>query len=265
MSKKQAIYVISDSVGETAQKVVAAVSAQFPELNPMDIRRYPFIEDTEMLGDILQEALKEKGIVVHTLVSRDLVNFVESFCRRTSLSYVDVMSPLTTILQGITGIAPQEQPGTLHQLDQDYFDRVAAIEFAVKYDDGKDPRGMLRADYVILGVSRTSKTPLSMYLANKNLKVANLPLIPEVPLPKELMEVDKEKMIGLTTSLESLRSIRKSRLKALGLKEDSSYSSDERILEEMAYAEALYQRLGIRIIHVEKRAIEETAALILEN
>ncbi|WP_413536532.1 pyruvate, water dikinase regulatory protein [Carnobacterium divergens] len=262
MSKQPIIYILSDSIGETAQKVVSAVLVQFPELKLTDIRRYPFIEDEKMLLDILNEVLKENGIIVHTLVSKKFVRLVVDFCKETGLSYVDVMSPLTRVLHAKTGTSPLEEPGALHKLDEHYFSRVSAIEFAVKYDDGKDPRSFLLADFVLLGVSRTSKTPLSMYLANNNFKVANLPIIPEAAVPKELFEIDPAKIIGLTSSAHSLMKIRKLRLRTLGLNEDASYSSETRIAEELAFANELYQQLGIQVIDVEHRAIEETAALI---
>lgn len=265
MNKNPVIYVLSDSIGETAQNVVSAVLVQFPTLKITDIRRYPFIEDKDMLNDILNEALKENGVIVHTLVTADFVELVTRFCQETGLSYVDVMSPLTNVIHAKTGVAPKEEPGALHKLDEHYFNRVSAIEFAVKYDDGKDPRSFLLADYVILGISRTSKTPLSMYLANRNYKVANLPLIPEAALPKELFEVDPAKIIGLTSSPEALQKIRTSRLRSLGLNEESTYSNEQRILEELAYADEVYRKLGIKVIDVEHRAIEETAALIYEN
>ena len=264
MNTNPVIYVLSDSIGETAQKVVSAVLVQFPTLKITDIRRHPFIEDKMMLNEILNEALKENGVIVHTLVTAEFVDLVTNFCQDTGLSFVDVMSPLSKVLHAKTGIAPKEEPGALHKLDEHYFRRVSAIEFAVKFDDGKDPRSFLLADYVILGISRTSKTPLSMYLANKNYKVANLPLIPEASLPKELFEIDPAKIIGLTSSPEALMKIRTSRLKSLGLNEDSSYSSKERVIEELAYSAKLYSQLGIKVIDVEHRAIEETAALICE-
>lgn len=260
--EKLVIYLVSDSVGETAQKVMSAVTAQFPTLNPISFQRFPFIENQESLIEILVAALHEKAIVVTTLVDKQLVQTVEEFAQKTGLAYVDYMTPLIQLIFSKTGIAPLEQPGTLHALNQDYFNKVAAIEFAVKYDDGKDSRGFLKADYVILGVSRTSKTPLSMYLANRSYRVANLPLIPEVPIPSELFQVKAEKVIGLTAGVDHLLKIRKNRLNALGLLAGSSYTDRRRIQEELAYANQIYQKIGARVINIENKAIEETAALI---
>lgn len=199
--KNVRLYLISDSVGETAQKLISAVSAQFPTIDLSDIQLYPFTNDEESLLEILQDALLDKSIVVTTLVNKDLVKFVEAFAKRTGLQHVDFMTPLISVIEATVGLQAVQEPGAIHRLNQEYFSRVAAMEFAVKYDDGKDPRGFLDADIVLLGVSRTSKTPLSLYMANRGYKVANLPLIPEVALPKEINQIDPKKMIGLTTIL----------------------------------------------------------------
>ncbi|MFZ2484057.1 MAG: pyruvate, phosphate dikinase/phosphoenolpyruvate synthase regulator, partial [Streptococcus parauberis] len=163
-----------------------------------------------------------------------------------------------------SGIAPLGQPGLLRKLDKEYFKRVEAIEFTVKYDDGKDPRAILAADLVLLGISRTSKTPLSMYLADKHLKVVNIPLIPEIPIPKELYQINSRKIIGLTNSIERLGQVRKERLRAMGLSSSASYANMERIFEELTYAEDVMKKLNCPIINVSEKAIEETATIILE-
>lgn len=263
--KNVRIYLISDSVGETAQKLIAAVSAQFPTIDLSDIQLFPFTNDEESLGEILKDALIDKSIVVTTLVNKELVAFVDAFAKRTGLQYVDFMSPLTTMLEKTFGVEAVQEPGALHRLNQAYFSRVAAMEFAVKYDDGKDPRGFLDADFVLLGVSRTSKTPLSLYMANRGYKVANLPLIPEVALPAEVHQVDPRKMVGLTTNPESLTEIRRSRMHSLGLKEETHYTNCERIEAELAYANEWFKKLNIPVIDVSKRSIEESAMLIEEQ
>lgn len=175
------------------------------------------------------------------------------------------MSNLTEAIEQKTGQQSKEDPGNMRRLDQHYFDRIAAIEFAVKYDDCKDPRGLLEADIVLIGISRTSKTPLSSYLANQNYKVANVPLVPEIPIPAELTQIPRNRIIGLTNSPEKLSAIRKVRLKSIGLDESSSYSSENRILEELDYGYRIFKQLGCRVIQVEDKAIEETAALIIEK
>jgi regulator of PEP synthase PpsR (kinase-PPPase family) len=158
---------------------------------------------------------------------------------------------------------PLYEAGLNRRLDADYFKKVEAIEFAVKYDDGKDSRGIKKADVVLLGISRTSKTPLSMYLAHKNIKVANIPLVPEVEPPKELFESIKGKIIGLTNDPDKLNHIRMERLKALGLDYTANYANMERILNELDYAEKLFHKLRCPVINVSTKAIEETASIIL--
>jgi hypothetical protein len=150
-------------------------------------------------------------------------------------------------------------------MGQNYFDRISAMEFAVMYDDGKDPKGFLEADVVLLGVSRTSKTPLSLFLANKNLKVANLPLVPQTHIPDEIYKVDPKKIIGLTNDPSVLNEIRRQRMIAYGLNPDTTYSNMDSINAELDAANKLYKKLGCYVINVAHRSIEETAALIMEH
>lgn len=214
------IYLITDSVGETAKKIISAVVAQFPTVDLSDVQLYPFTNDKASLLEILNDAKKENALVAITLVDKSLVACVKKFSDTHDLAYVDFMSPLMHLIEERSGEQPTQESGSVHRLNQAYFNRVAAIEFAVKYDDGKDPKGFLNADIVLLGVSRTSKTPLSMYLANKGYKVANLPIIPEVEVAKELYKVDPRKIIGLTSTSESLSNIRSYREQTLGLKKN---------------------------------------------
>lgn len=265
MKKSVPLYMISDSVGETSLKLVNAVIAQFPAVDFDMTYRFPFTKDEGELKAILSDALKDSGVVVTTLVNEDLVKIVHDFCKKTGLQYIDFMSPFMEIIQQKTGVLPLQEPGIVHKLNQEYFDRVAAIEFAVKYDDGKDPKGFLDADIVLLGISRTSKTPLSMYLANHRFKVANLPLIPEVPIPEQIKQVPKEKIVGLMIEPETQQKIRTSRLHSLGLAENSRYADLNRIKEELAYALDIYDDLGAFVLDVTNKSIEEAATLITEH
>ena len=259
------LFVVSDSIGETAQRVINAVLAQFPDLNNYEIKKFPFVDSKEVLTNILSDALQEKAVVVTTLVNEELNELCADFARRTGLEYVDYMSPLVKIVSERTQMTPSYQSGSLYLMDEDYFNRVEAIEFSVRYDDGKDPKGFAKSDLVILGISRTSKTPLSMYLANRSFKVSNLSLIPEVPVPKEIFQIDSRRIIGLTADPEYIRKVRQSRLVSLGLTGSSSYVSLERIKEELKYSQNLYQQLGATIINVENKSIEESAQLIEEH
>ena len=256
------VYIISDSLGETGEQVARAVIGQF-NLNNYEIRKYRYVMDINFLSEILREAKNEGAIVVHTMVDLKLVEFASEFCHKENISTVDLLNPLIDAVREKTDKVPLREPGIIRKLDEKYFKRVEAIEFAVKYDDGKDPRGVLKSDLVVVGVSRTSKTPLCMYLANKNIKVANIPLVPEVIPPKELFSISPRKIIGLTNSPEKLNEIRKERLKALGLTNNANYASMERILEEIDYAENIMKKIGCPIIDVSNKAIEETAEIVL--
>lgn len=261
---KLTLFIISDSVGETAQKVATSVLVQFPELTGhIETKRFSFMDSEEELIKILQDAVTENAIVVSTLVDDHLNKIIHDYSKNHGLSQLDYMNPLMGLVQEKTGLLPKREARAQYKLTRDYFTKIEAIEFAVKYDDGKDPKGFLKADYVILGISRTSKTPLSMYLATKVYKVANLPLIPEIPLPKELFEVPSEKIIGLLAKPEDILLTRRSRLSSLGLQEGSAYTNLEHIQAEIKYAKDIYRKLGARMINIDNMAIEETAELII--
>lgn len=262
-NKKLIVYVVSDSIGETAEFVVKAVSSQFNS-GHVDIRRVPFVNDVETIHEVLEEASLGKAMIAYTLVLPELRRVIREESKKLNIIAVDVMGPMMDAFSELIGVDPHMEPGLIRRLDEEYFRRVAAIEFAVKYDDGKDPRGILLADVVLIGVSRTSKTPLSMYLANKHLKVANLPLVPEVEPPEELFWIPAGKIIGLTINPRQLNEIRKERLKALGLHGQANYASCERILEELDYAEKIMRKLGCPIFDVSNKAVEEVANKILQ-
>ena len=257
------VYIISDSLGETGEQVAKAAISQF-ELDDYEIKRFPYVLNLKLLSEILKEASNESNAVLfYTLVDKEFIEYIKDFTAESGLIAVDLLSPLIAAIRESTHLEPAREPGTIRKLDEAYFKRVEAIEFSVKYDDGKDPRGLSKADVVILGISRTSKTPLSMYLANKNIKVANVPLVPESVPPKEIYEVPAKRVIGLTNSPTKLNEIREERLKALGLPKGSSYASMERILDEIDYAEKIMKKIGCPIIDVSNKAIEETAELII--
>lgn len=260
--KRGIIYVVSDSLGETAELVAKSARIQFNS-SISDIKRYPFILEVDQVDEILEEASHHNSIVIYTLVNPEIKEHMVKVCEKFNIIGIDVLGPVITALKGLTKKDPLLEAGLNRRLDADYFKKVEAIEFAVKYDDGKDPRGVKKADVVLVGVSRTSKTPLSMYLAHKNFRVANIPIVPEVEPPKELYEISSKKIIGLTTDPKKLNDIRQERLKALGLDYTANYASMERILQEMEFAEKLFNRLKCPVIDVSTKAIEETASIIL--
>jgi len=258
-----AIYVLSDSIGETAEKVIKAAISQFDFQN-YEIHKFSSVTTMDILKESLNQTLDEKEcIIFYTLVNKNMVEYLVEFTEEKAITAVDLIGPIINVIKDLTGLEPIREPGVIHKLDESYYKRIEAIEFAVTYDDGQEPKGLPDADLVIIGVSRTSKTPLSMYLANKNLKVANIPLVPETQVPKELFLIPSRKVIGLTNSPIKLNSIREERLKALGLPKGSDYASMERILQEIDYAEAIMKKIGCPIIDVSNKAIEETAEIIL--
>ncbi|MCG1025774.1 MULTISPECIES: pyruvate, water dikinase regulatory protein [Dehalobacter] len=258
------IYVISDALGETAEFVSRAAAAQFNGIKTK-IRRVPYVLDETHIDDILEEAVEEQAILVYTLVLTNLRLYIERRAKEKNLITIDILSPLISALADKTGLDPKNIPNVTHRLDEQYFRKVEAVEFAVKYDDGKDPRGLLYADVVLIGVSRTSKTPLSMYLAHKGIKAANIPLVPEVTPPRELYEVPRNKVFGLILSPEKLNQIRSERLKTLGLGASADYANLNRIMEELDYAKQIMKKIGCVIIDTTNKAVEETASVILQK
>ncbi len=257
------IYVLSDSLGETAENVARATISQFDK-EDIDIVRIPYIRTVEQVQEAVNEAKENGGIICHTIVSEELRDYFERISDSKDVITVDILGPMLDAVASIAGTKPRLKPGMVHKLDQEYFKKVEAIEFAVKYDDGKNPSGFLKADIVIIGVSRTSKTPLSMYLAHKKIRAANLPLVPEVALPEELFMLPPYKIVGLVIDPMKLNTIRSERLKTMGLADGASYAAMERIAEEMAYAREIMRKLHCPVIDVSSKAIEETANRVLE-
>ncbi|WP_430882949.1 pyruvate, water dikinase regulatory protein [Fusibacter sp. JL216-2] len=264
MSKNYKIYILSDSVGETAEMVARAAAEQFKGTN-YEVKKFSYVSTKESIVQMIAEAKREeKVIVVFTTVLQELREKIVMECKKNDLPYIDILEPLMNKFSDLLKMEPINEPGIIHRLDEKYFKKVEAIEFAVKYDDGKDPRGIKKADIVLIGVSRTSKTPLSMYLAHKNVKVANVPLVPEVPIPDELYQIPTNRIIGLTTDPIKLNEIRQERLKALGLSNTATYANVDRILEELEYADKIMKKLQCPIINVSNKAVEETAGIILD-
>lgn len=263
MNRRLVVYIISDSIGETGEQVVKAAISQFV-CKDCEIRRFPYISEEDQIIEIMSEAANENSLIVFTMVIPSLRETLIKKAQEHNIIAIDIMTPLVESLEKVLGDVPKNEPGLIRRLDEKYFRKIEAIEFAVKYDDGKDPRGLKKSDIILIGISRTSKTPLSMYLAHKNIKVANVPLVPEVPVPEELFKVNTKKIIGLTTNPLKLNEIRQERLKALGLRNEANYASMDRILKELDYAESIMKRLSCPIIDVSSKAIEESANIILE-
>lgn len=264
MDKQMFVFVISDSIGETAERVARAAASQFRE-QAFEFKRAPYSTDRDSLAEIVEEAASLRSLIVHTLVCPEMREHLNSLAAEHGIPCVDILGPTLEAISRVSEHAPRLQAGLVYQLDEEYYREIEAVEFAVKYDDGKDPRGLLRADVVLIGVSRTSKTPLSMYLAHRGYRVANVPLVPEVSPPEELLMVPKDQIIGLTISEKQLKHIRVERLKVLGLQPNANYASDERIHEELEYAHRVMEKIGCPVIDVTQRAVEETASKIMEK
>ena len=257
------IYAVSDSLGETAEQVARAVIRQF-DVADFDIKRVSYVNDKETIDNLIERASKGNSFIIFTLVVEELRDYLMEKAFENNIGAVDIMTPVLLPLVKQLGLSPKHEPGLLRKLDERYFKKVEAVEFAVRYDDGKDTRGILLADIVLIGVSRTSKTPLSMYLAHKNVKVANIPLVPEVSPPGELKLISPEKIIGLTLNVDNLNKIRKERLKSMGLLDTASYANTERIVDELNYAEKIMSELSCKVIDTTDKAVEETASIILD-
>lgn len=262
--KKLTMFIVSDSVGETAELVAKAAASQFREgLETVSLKRFSHIEDETQINEIVYLAKAQQAVIVYTLVKSCMRTKIKKECQNAGIKCIDLLGPIVEQLGIELGEKPLEEPGLVRKLDEDYFKKIDAIEFAVKYDDGRDPRGILKADIVLIGVSRTSKTPLSQYLAHQRYKVANVPLVPEVEPPEELFNIDPKKCFALVISPQKLNSIRKERLKALGLKDDANYARFEIIEEEIAHFNDVIDKIGCTIIDVTNRAVEETANVII--
>ena len=263
MIKKPTIYILSDSLGETAEYVCRAAASQF-HYQGLEYRRIPYVNDIEYLFEVMDGIDPETSLLVYTLVLDDVRLALEEYAANRHIITVDVLAPMMNALEYISGTMPEGTPGKAHEMDDAYFKKIEAVEFAVKYDDGQDPRGILYADIVIMGVSRTSKTPLCMYLANKGIKATNVPLVPEVKVPEEVFKVSKNKIVGLTVKPQILHEIRTERLKTIGIGNKADYASFERILAELDYADEVMKKVGCPVIDVSHKAVEETASKVLQ-
>lgn len=256
------IRVISDSLGETGEMVVKAIMKQFPDVD-FKISRYSNIVHKDQIDDILEEVTASDP-VISTIVIEELRNYLIQKADEKNLFVFDVLGGPIKQFEKIFGEKALGKPATLRIMDEKYFNKISAIEFTMKYDDGKDPRGLLEADIVLIGVSRTSKTPTCINLAGKGYRAVNVPLVPEIDLPRELFRIDPRKIVGLVIDPVKLNQIRKERLKKLGIYSDSSYSDYGRIREELEYAKLIMKELGVGVIDVTESTIEMTAMKVIE-
>ena len=255
---------VSDSTGETAERVTRATLLQFPN-HRIRLKIERRVRDRRALTAILESAAAQEAMVVFTLVRPELRDHFNEVASRLQVRHVDVIASLIHHVGHYLEADPMNIPTAELPLSPEYFRRVEALEFAVKSDDGKEPRNLDKADLVLVGVSRTSKTPLSTYLAGRGLKVANVPIVLGVALPKEVYELPGYRVVGLTIDVDQLRDIRKQRLQQLGMPADANYGLRDHVKAELEYAHSiLRENPEWMVVDVTNCAIEETATIILE-
>jgi regulator of PEP synthase PpsR (kinase-PPPase family) len=254
------LHVVSDATGETATRVVQAVERQFPDLH-FEVVHHPRITSVDEVHLAAARAKGRRAVVVYTLVDPGYRDVMRQLCRRYRLHYCDLLGHPIDAVARVSGLPAKMEPDAQPVLDEEYFRRVGAMEFAVRYDDGVGASRLRDADIVLVGVSRSSKTPLSIYLGYLGYKTANVPIVRGIDPPGELFDVDPAKIVGLTIDAERLAAIRGAR--ARSLKGARRYADLLEIYEELEYAESVHRRLGCPVIEVSNLAIEETARRII--
>jgi regulator of PEP synthase PpsR (kinase-PPPase family) len=254
------LHIVSDSTGETAARLVLALEAQFPE-QPFEVVRHPRVENAEDLQLAVARARGRPAVMVYTLVEPGLREDMRRLCRRARLHYCDLLGHPIDSISRVAGVAARMEPGARAPLDDTYFKRVEAIEFAVKFDDGVGA-GLDEAEIVLVGVSRTSKTPLSMYLGYLGHKTANVPIVKGIEPPPHLFEIDPAKIVGLTIDAERLSGIRRARVRAMRAPH-RRYAELLDIYDELELAASVHRRLGCPVIDVSELSVEETAMQII--
>ena len=263
------IYVASDSIGETGTTLIRAAISQF-DIPLSSIKRFPFVRSTAAIDGMFAQMQKEREgnepvLIVFTLVEPQLNVYMKEMGAAHNIVSVDILGGLVSTIEDLLGAAPQLKVGLTHRTtDPDYYRRIAAVEYAIKTDDGRETQNLEEADVILTGVSRTSKTPLCMYLAHQGIKAANVPLVPLSPVPEGLYKMPKFKIIGLMIKPQALHDIRLNRLHEMGASEQSSYAELGHILSELDFAQTVMRKIGCPVIDVTGKAVEETAGKIMQ-
>lgn len=256
------VFTISDSSGETAEAVARAALVQF-QPGRASIYRLPQVRSCQQLAGLVREVSHGNAVIAYTLVLPEYRETLENEARKFNIPTVDLLGPLISRIASLTGTAPMSQPGRLHLLDETYFRRIEAVDFAIRFDDGKNPDGITQADVVLTGVSRTSKTPNCMYLAHHyGLKAANVPIVSGVEPPLALFQINPRKIVGLHIDPYLLQDIRTTRAQILGMPASTDYADPDRIRQEVRQAKKLFRELKCHVIDVSAKAIEETSSEI---
>ncbi len=263
ISRKKIIYLVGEGTGETISRIARASLAQFNREN-IEVKTFFLVTDENFVSRIIKHAADDNALVAFSIIKPDLRDFLINQADRRMIKAIDVIGNFIVQLSIFLKEKPLEIPGRQYILDEEYFKRIDAINFSVKHDDGKLPQGMKEADIILVGLSRTGKTPLSTYLANQGWKVANVPVHPDMETPQELLQTDQRKVFALIINVESLVKLREARLKQLGLEPDAKYADPVRVFEEIEWCMTFFkQNLRWRIVDVSNKAIEEVAASIV--
>ena len=257
------LHLLSDSTGGTLNSVVKACLAQF-EGASVEQHFWPLVRSQQQLLTVLEGIRRKPGLVLYTLVDDSLAKGVEKHCQAMGLPSLSILSPVLQIMANTFEMTSTAQPGLQHKLNEEYFARMDAVDYALHHDDGqKSDRELAKADVILVGVSRTSKTPTCVYLANRGIKAANVPYVPGIPFPENVLTLQKPLFVGLTASPDRLIDIRTNRLQQLGEVRNTDYLDETRVQEEVKEARRFYSRNGWPVIDVTRRSVEETAAEIL--
>jgi len=257
------MHLVSDATGETLITVARAAAAQYANVSPVE-HMHPLVRTQKHLDRVLSEIESAPGIVLYTLLERDLAQRLEETCRSLHLPCLSILGPVLSLFQAYLGGESKPRVGAQHTLNAEYFKRIDALNYTMLHDDGQHTDGLEQADVVLVGVSRTSKTPTSIYLANRGVKTANVPLVPGVPVPSHLEMLTEPLVVGLTATPERIVQIRQNRLLGLRAEHDADqYVDKQAVTEEIAFARKLCGRHNWPIIDVTRRSIEETAAAIM--
>jgi [pyruvate, water dikinase]-phosphate phosphotransferase / [pyruvate, water dikinase] kinase len=256
------VYIISDATGATGQRVVRAALAQFANAE-VAIELKPGVRDAEQIRSLVKEAGQARGTIVHTLAIPELRQIMVEEGRTHHVVTIDLMGPLVARLSDALELAPLARPGLLRQLDESYLQRIEAIDFAVRHDDGRNPEDLPDAELVLVGVSRTSKTPISIFLAYRGWRVANVPVITDLEPPPSLSRVDRARVVALTIDPKRLILLRKARASRMGRRLSLHYANQEHVQRELDWAELLLRRYRWATVDVTNKSIEESAAEII--
>jgi regulator of PEP synthase PpsR (kinase-PPPase family) len=256
------LHLLSDATGETLTAVAKAAVAQFERARPIE-HLYTLVRAERQLERVLEEIEANPGIVFYTLMKDELREILEKRCTALDIPHIAVLDPALETLALHLGLESSHKPGVQHTLDRRYFERIEALNFAIAHDDGQGTDDLDRADVVLVGVSRTSKTPTSIYLAHRGIRAANVPIVPGIPLPENLFRLTRPLVVGLTASPDRLIQVRRNRLLALREERDTTYVSLEQVRAETIEARKIFARQGWPVIDVTRRSVEEAAAAIL--